>query len=245
MIMDKDIPTADPDALIKQYTPLIRKVAQRYSRTLEFINSVDLEDLLQAGRIAVFKAQQRYDPEKGASFITFSYDGIRGAMLRAMGFDPHTGEPPPILESLDERLTDESEETRLDFVPDIAQTAEERTIEKDARQETIDAVRGAVDRLKSNKQREVIRRVWLDGQERETAASEMGMNYKALSAMDRAARTHLKRDRTLRMYSMPIFRVGKKRFNTTWTSATEAAVIWRDEHLGNISAGYDPNDIQT
>ena len=73
MIMDKDIPTADPGELIIQYTPLIYKISDRYTDVLEKSGAVDLDDLLQAGRIAIYNAQGSYDPEKGASFMSYCY----------------------------------------------------------------------------------------------------------------------------------------------------------------------------
>lgn len=231
-ISDKEIPTADPEAVIEQYTPLLCKIAERYKPVLEKTGSVDVEDLIQAGRIAVYNAQKKYNPDGGASFLSYVFDWIRSAMRRTAGI--RNGKAPEILLSLDEPLSDDSDIVRGDTIPDTAPTAEETTIEQDARQETAEAVHAAIDRMKSDKQREVITRVWIDGQDRAAAADDMKMKIGALRALDKAGRSTLRRDWQLKQFAMPMFSVSVSRFRTTWTSAVEAAVIWRDTHPGYI-----------
>jgi RNA polymerase sigma factor (sigma-70 family) len=262
MILDKDIPTADPGALIIQYTPLLYKLVRRYKQYLENLPAVDEEDLLQAGRIAIYTAQKQYDPDGGASFLTYAFDHIRSMMRRTMRFKADGSLPEEALISLDEPLNEDSDETKLDFVPDTTPTAEERIIAQDDRQEVADAVHAAVDRLKSSKQREVMRRVWLDGQDRETAAAEMGTTYTALCSADMNARTKLRRDNQLRQFAIlryPFFRVGVRKFQNTFISATERAVLWRervfDEQFGEgafvtmphdkATIDHDPETVQT
>ena len=227
MIMDKDIPTADPGELIIQYTPLIYKIANRYRSYTDKLPAIDEDDLLQAGRIAIYNAQKKYDPDGGASFLTYAFDMVRNSMQRTMGLSSD-GKLPKIPVSLDEPISEDGEDTRLDSIPDTAPTAEERLVEEAGHQETAEAVHAAIDRLGTDKQREVIRRVWLDGQNREDAAEEMGTTYHALCSVDKTARKNMKRDKILQMFVMPTFGVGVRKFRTTWTSATEAAVLWRE-----------------
>ena len=234
MILDKDIPTADPGELIIQYTPLIYKVANRYKPYLEKLPAVDEEDLLQAGRIGIYHAQKKYDPDAGAAFLTYAFDHVRSMMQRTMRLKADGSLPEEALISLDEPLSEDGDDTRGSFVQDTEPTAEERMIADESHQETADAIHAAIDRLKNDKQREVMRRVWLDGQSREEAAAEMGTTYKALYDVDYMARANMRRDKILIEFAMPHFAVGVNRFRTTWTSATEAAVIWRDEHLRAI-----------
>ena len=233
-ISDKQIPTADPGQLIIQYTPLIYKIALRYQRVLEQTGSVDVDDLLQAGRIAIYTAQKTYDPEGGATFKSFIFDRIRSAMRRTLGFNCQTGLPPDVLDYLDEPLADDADVSKLDMIPDDAPTAEERIVDQDTRQEITDAVHAAIDRIKSDKQREVITRVWIDGQDRAAAAADMGIRKTALHALDNAGRMTLKHDWRLERFAMPFFPVGIMRYRTTWTSCVEEAVIWREEHSENL-----------
>lgn len=243
MILDAQVPTANPEELIVQLTPLLYKIAKRFTSLLEKHPSIDLDDLLQAGRIVIYNAQKRYDPSGGASFISYVFRGINEGMLRTIGMNPHTRELPPILESVDEPLSEESDETRLDFIPDNTPTAEERIVEQDGHQETADAVRAAVDRLKNAKQREVITRCWLNEQPKPEAAAEMGIKIEALRTVDMAARHKLRRDKQLQAYAMPFFHVGPKRFNTTWTSAVEAAVIWMEMQKQRERAAHDQDAV--
>ncbi len=229
-IPDKEIHEADPEQVIFCYENWIKKIANRYRLALERTAATDEDDLFQVGRLALLKAQGNYDPAEGATFLTYSYNYIRSAMRRELGFS-QTGELPEILDSLDELISEDGDETRLDFIPDKTPTAEERIIEQDTKDETAEAVRSAVDRLKNSKQREVITRCWLNGQDKKEAAAEMGLNIRALQAVDIEARDKLRRDEQLKQYVMPSFHVTVNRFNSTWTSATEAAVIWREEHL--------------
>lgn len=233
MITDKDIPQADPGELIIQYTPLLYKIVQRYQGILDRYGnngSISQEDLIQAGRIAIYTAQKKYDPE-GCSFMTFVFDRIRQAMRATLGIN--NGTIPDIPEYLDEPLTEDSEATALDMIEDpTIRPFDEPLIEEEARQDTIKEVHAAVDRLKNAKQREVITRCWIEGQEKPEAAADMGINIRSLQAVDLEARDRLRRDKLLQrfFFSLPSFRVGAKRFNTTWTSEVELAAIWKEKY---------------
>lgn len=226
-IQDKDIPAADPGKLIIQYTPLIYKVAQRYRPVLETTGSVDIEDLFQAGRIAIYNAQKQYDPEAGASFTSYAFNWIRNAMRNALGFK--NGEAPQILEYLDEPLSDDGEETRLDYIPDPSPTAEDNIIEQDSRNETAEAVHAAIDRLSNEKHREIINRVYLQNQDKQTAADEMGMKIGSFYAADYAARCKLRRDKKLLWLYKPMISSGLARFKLTWESPVESLVLWKEK----------------
>ncbi len=261
MFEDKDIPTADPEALINQYMPLVTKLANRYRVLLERSGSVDLDDLLQAGRIAIFDAQKDYTKGNGVSFLTCVYNRVKWYILRTLGYK--NGKLPPVLRYLDEPIQDQrssaedSDRTLMDTIPDPTLTAEENTIEQDERQETIDAVHAALDRLKNAKQREVVTRCWLNEQTKPEAAAEMGIKLKSLQQIDLEARYKLRRDIDLkRFYALrfPLFRVSVSSFHSTFTSATEKAVLWRerkyDEMFGdgsfaNLTGRQDPDGVQT
>lgn len=45
---------------------------------------LDREDLVQAGYVGLYKAMQRYNPEKGCKFITYAAIYIKGYMIREM-----------------------------------------------------------------------------------------------------------------------------------------------------------------
>ena len=174
-IRDELIPSADPAAVVAQYEPLIKKVARQYISILERSGAVGLEDLHQVARMVILRAQRTYIPGN-ASFFTFIYKPIHWAIRRALGFDNRTGAAPPWLVYLDEPLPGlEAEEiTRLDTLVDPeAVPMDEPIIEDETRRENPAEVRAAVDRLKSERQREIIRRVYFDGETRQAAAKDL------------------------------------------------------------------------
>ena len=229
-IPDKDIPNADPETLIYCFTPWVQKIALRYRDCLDRISSKDMDDLLQVGSLALLTAQKKYDPEGGLSFLGFSKLYISNAMRRELGFTSDGRLPAEPL-SLDAPLKEDSDFRLKDIVPDKTPTAEARIIEQDGHEETAEAVRAAVARLKNAKQKEVIRRVWFNGQDKQTVADEMEINLRYLQMIDLEARHKLRRDTILQQYAIPYFSSGLQRFRRTWTSVVEAAVIWREEHL--------------
>lgn len=248
MIEDRDIPGADPAAVVAQFEPFIRKLAKRYTALLERTGAVALEDLHQVGRLAVLQTQKTYNPESGYTFMRCLFYEIRRYMRKELEINPNTGAAPAQLVYLDEPLPglDGDDITILDSIADPAAVPmDEPLIDEETREETAAEVRAAVDRLKNAKQREVVTRCWLNDQPKPKAAADMGIKVKALQMIDLEARRKLRRDNTLKLYAMPFFHVGVNRFRSTWTSATEAAVLWRLEHLPQHTGGKDPEDVQT
>lgn len=71
--------TADRDRLVEQYLPLVRYVVARLPITMPA--SLDRDDFYSVGVIGLMHAAATYDPSRGASFKTFAYTAIRGAIL--------------------------------------------------------------------------------------------------------------------------------------------------------------------
>ncbi len=69
----------DRSALIKQYQPLVRKLAHYMMAKLP--PSVEVDDLIQVGLIGLADALSRYESSQGVQFETFATQRIRGAML--------------------------------------------------------------------------------------------------------------------------------------------------------------------
>jgi RNA polymerase sigma factor FliA len=69
----------DRNALIRQYQPLVRKLAHHMMARLP--PSVEVDDLIQVGLIGLSEALSRYEAEQGVQFETFATQRIRGAML--------------------------------------------------------------------------------------------------------------------------------------------------------------------
>jgi RNA polymerase sigma factor FliA len=69
----------DNSTLIKQYSPLVRRLAHQMIAKLPA--NVELDDLIQVGLIGLTDALSRFDTEQGVQFETFATQRIRGAML--------------------------------------------------------------------------------------------------------------------------------------------------------------------
>lgn len=69
----------DRNALIKQYQPLVRKLA--HHMMVKLPANVQVDDLIQVGLIGLSEALSRYEAAQGVQFETFATQRIRGAML--------------------------------------------------------------------------------------------------------------------------------------------------------------------
>lgn len=69
----------DRNALIRQYSPLVRRLAHHMMAKLP--PSIQVDDLIQVGLIGLTEALTRYEASQGVQFETFASQRIRGAML--------------------------------------------------------------------------------------------------------------------------------------------------------------------
>jgi RNA polymerase sigma factor FliA len=69
----------DSNAQLKQYSPLVRRLAHQMIAKLPA--NVELDDLIQVGMIGLNDALSRFDAGHGVQFETFATQRIRGAML--------------------------------------------------------------------------------------------------------------------------------------------------------------------
>ncbi len=69
----------DRNALIRQFQPLVRKLAFHMMARLPA--NVEVDDLIQVGLIGLTEALSRFEATQGVQFETFATQRIRGAML--------------------------------------------------------------------------------------------------------------------------------------------------------------------
>ncbi|MFZ1992803.1 MAG: SigB/SigF/SigG family RNA polymerase sigma factor [Solirubrobacteraceae bacterium] len=65
------------DELLRRYLPLARKLATRYRNAHE-----PFDDLVQVANLGLLHAIDRYDPERGAPFVSFATPTILGELKR-------------------------------------------------------------------------------------------------------------------------------------------------------------------
>ena len=67
------------DELVKRHLPLVRRVVGRLA--VQLPPNVGREDLEEVGILGLLNAAKNFDPSRGASFRTFAYIAIQGAVL--------------------------------------------------------------------------------------------------------------------------------------------------------------------
>lgn len=69
----------DREAMLRQYVPLVRRLAHHMIAKLP--PSVEVDDLIQVGMIGLAEALSRFQANQGVQFETFATQRIRGAMI--------------------------------------------------------------------------------------------------------------------------------------------------------------------
>jgi RNA polymerase sigma factor for flagellar operon FliA len=69
----------DASELLRQYSPLVRRLAHQMIAKLPA--NVEIDDLIQVGMMGLSDALARFDTAQGVQFETFATQRIRGAML--------------------------------------------------------------------------------------------------------------------------------------------------------------------
>ncbi len=69
----------EDNRFIEQYAPLVKRIAHHLLARLP--QTVQADDLIQAGMIGLIEAHRNFDDTKGASFTTYAGIRIRGSML--------------------------------------------------------------------------------------------------------------------------------------------------------------------
>lgn len=80
-------PSVTRDSLVEAHQGYVRALALEIMRGLPA--KIELDELIGYGHIGLVEAAERFDPKRGASFTTFAYYRIRGAIfdgLREMGY---------------------------------------------------------------------------------------------------------------------------------------------------------------
>ena len=66
--------------MLKKYEPLIKKIVNHYYRIFKDFN-IDFQDLVQEGRIGLYRAIKSYKEDKNILFYTFAFMCIKGQIL--------------------------------------------------------------------------------------------------------------------------------------------------------------------
>jgi RNA polymerase sigma factor for flagellar operon FliA len=129
--------TAERDRLVEQYLPLVRYVTARLAVTMPA--TLDRDDFFSVGVIGLMQAASNWDPTRGASFKTFAYTAIRGAILDEIRkHDPVPRNRRDRLRRLDS--TSSALHARLQREPTLAEVAEAMGISQQDLDEDLQAL---------------------------------------------------------------------------------------------------------
>ncbi|MBR3505330.1 MAG: sigma-70 family RNA polymerase sigma factor [Clostridia bacterium] len=220
----------DLEALSKANHGLICLIARRYLRLCELNRAADLEDLIQAGHIGVWKAAETFDPNGGKTWAGWAGWHIqreirallgvasarRRADLGAVSLNAPLSGDDPDGDTIGDMIADES-------LPDACEAMQ--------REQTRETVRAAVARLEGP-ERAVIEWHELHGLSYGALAAETGEAAEALKRAGRRGMNHLRQDMALRAYWLDLqtnfyARKGVRAFNTSWSSVVEDAALRR------------------
>ena len=237
-IKDADIPGAAPEELIESFRPWIYKIAKRYNERLKSTGACDMEDLFQAGCIALLQAQKTYDPDAGASFTTYSFYYLRSAIRRELGLQKDNE---PVTISLDSAAYNEDPDglTLEETIPDTSSETPEEYAE---RMLLYDQLHKAVNGLKGANCSSVLDMVYLHDMPRKDAAEALGISYKALTQCESKGLRMLRQNMPLQRMYAPNFSTGLGKYRQTFTSAVEEQVLWREAVLGESSRGQEDDE---
>jgi RNA polymerase sigma-B factor len=109
------------DELIERFLPLARSIALRYDKRGE-----PMEDLMQVASMALVKAVDRFDPERGTAFSSYAVPTIAGEIKRYFRDRTWAVRPPRDLQELVLRVDRMAErlETRLNRAPTVRELAD-------------------------------------------------------------------------------------------------------------------------
>ena len=240
------------EELYQENRGLLHTVARRYAAACRHDRAVSVEDLEQAGFFGLVKASQTYDPEGGSSWATWAARYIHREMLQALGYRwrPPAGDPSegPHYQptrahtgaiSLDAPLCADDPDglAIVDTLADGSLADADEGVNLAALQRY---VREAVERLQNHQQRVVMDLCGLQELPYEAAAAALGVSAERVRQIRGAALKKLRNDATLRENAKadidlelrtPYYaRVTVTAFQSTHTSATEKAVLWRLNH---------------
>lgn len=169
--------------LIQHYEPEVRKIASKF-----FLQRADYEDLIQEGRIAIYKAIISYDLNGGIPFLHFVRMVIKRKIidiLRSHNRNKHNNFNEAY--SLDTSLSENNEVTFLDLMPDL-NDPESMLV---ALEEAKGLVKDISERL-SELERLVFKHYYLGGLKQREVSKKLGLPLKTLdNAIQRIRRKTL------------------------------------------------------
>lgn len=215
------------DELYQRIYKLLYLICGRYANYAAK-RHYEIDDLVSVAWIGVEKAIQTYQTDKGAKFTFYMEYFTKRTLAAFLGF--RKGKP--FVRSLDDPIPGADDLTYGDTIPDPESSIAFEDIEKAVTYG--EAVKIALDCLDQAHSDVIIRR-FLHNQSFASIAREKNVTIKRIRQIESKALRKIRGNSKLRKFWMGEFyhnfhHVTLSRFNTTWTSTTEQAVLNLERH---------------
>ena len=178
---------ASHEELILEYRTKARKLGRSILRRWQA--RLDLEEVDSVVDLSLCEAVQRFDPSKGASFMTFLYYHLKGNLIRTVTAAAQANFVPG--QEIETRKGEEPKTiTALDVVEAISGTDQRNPDDLLLQKELIDLSKDACTRL-DPLEREVIERLYLQGEQLMKIASSLGYSRCHISRVKKKALENL------------------------------------------------------
>lgn len=178
---------------LEKYRLFVLKNAHQWHRAHP---TVELQDLVQEGNLALMEAHQRFDPTKGANFMTYAAYWIRSYMKRFVAHMRDTiripegqfGKIRMECDSLDRAVMNDSDTTLGEMI--AAPEAEEQ-IQDD--KDTVEMLKAALKRLKPIEQ-QVIKARFMDQRTLDDVSHDYGLTRERIRQIQNKALAKLRKN---------------------------------------------------
>lgn len=172
-----------------------------YSNGYGFIRC-ELDDLKQAGFLAMMDAIEKHDPEKGNFLIMLSFCLKTAFITTARGLTEKQQKDPVFYAAdIDGEIYDEGGATLEEITPGNAPDPEQCAIENRYNNELHRILEDIMDRRLTSREKDILKRHFIQGQTLKECGQVYGMSMQAAAnAKDSALRKMRRRDRRLNDY---------------------------------------------
>jgi RNA polymerase sigma factor (sigma-70 family) len=169
--------------LWQQVERLVKKIALRRLPTDGSTNRTDIDDLMQAGYIAMLNAVKDFDPESGFMFTTYLSNHLKNAFSREQGIKTTRRDALLQAISMDAPLQVSEDMTLADTLTDHSESAFDRVVDNVATQQTYDIVMQYVNKLEP-RQGNVIRLHYCSGLTFRQIADQINVSYERVHQIE-------------------------------------------------------------
>lgn len=223
--------TGDQDAYTQLWLQVRRLVIRQALRVLRALGGerlADLDDLTQAGYLAMVSAVERFDPESGWKFTTYLTGALKTAFADCTGYRTVRGRSDPIRHavSLDAPLSDEDEGTLSELVADPV----DRMDEADERMyrgwlhDTLEAILSDLPELEE----QTIRQRYYEGLTLREIGERSGVDPETARQWENKAMRKLRNPKVLSRLDL------RTDFYRRGSNPVESNVLWREELEGRF-----------